>query len=282
MFRETTRFRGWQTRQTAAMGYSTDKPDDSAVLRKTAAFLAEYASLLSGCGATCIRIEKNTKRMAAAFGVNSDTFIMPAHVSVSVWDTDRTNDITAMRKTAGCGISFNLNALLSRLSWEVADNGLNLEAAVERFERIKMTRPTGKREVLLLASCANAAFCRLFGGDWFAMMTVFASTMAGYRLKQIMLEDGCDIRLTFLCASFFSASVSAGGHIFNIGSTQELAIATSVLYLIPGVPYINSVSDMIYRHYLCAYSRFLDAAVLTACLSVGLCAGMLILGLRWF
>lgn len=97
-----------------------------------------------------------------------------------------------------------------------------------------------------------------------------------------MLEDGCDIRLTFLCASFFSASVSAGGHIFNIGSTQELAIATSVLYLIPGVPYINSVSDMIYRHYLCAYSRFLDAAVLTACLSAGLCAGMLILGLRWF
>ena len=264
------------------MEYSTDKPDDSAVLRKTAAFLAEYASLLSGCGATCIRIEKNTKRMAAAFGVNSDTFIMPAHVSVSVWDTDRTNDITAMRKTASCGISFNLNAMLSRLSWEVADNGLNLEAAVERFERIKMTRPTGKREVLLLASCANAAFCRLFGGDWFAMMTVFASTMAGYRLKQIMLEDGCDIRLTFLCASFFSASVSAGGHIFNIGSTQELAIATSVLYLIPGVPYINSVSDMIYRHYLCAYSRFLDAAVLTACLSAGLCAGMLILGLRWF
>ena len=276
------RFQEWQTKNIQVKTYNMDKPDDRNVLRETAAFLAEYASLLSGCGATCIRIEKNTKRMGRAFGVNIDTFIMPAHVSVSVWNTDRTNDVTALRKTPSCGISFNLNTRLSQLSWEVADNRLDLPSAIERFECIKTTKPTGKWEVLILASLANAAFCRLFGGDGSSMLIVLVSTLAGYRLKQIMLEDGCDIRLTFLCASFFSASISAGGHIFNIGSTPELAIGTSVLYLIPGVPYINSVSDMIYRHYLCAFSRFLDAAVLTACLSVGLCAGMLLLGLKWF
>ena len=259
-----------------------NNPDDSTVLKETAAFLAEYASLLLGCGSTCIRIEKNTRRMAEAFGVNIDIFIMPAHVTVSVWNTDRSQTEMAQRKTASCGISFDLNTRLSQLSWKVADNSLPLHTAVERFQCIKTTKPTGKWEVLILASFANAAFCRLFGGDYFAMLIVFVSTLTGYRLKQIMLEDGRDVRLTFLCASFFSASISAGGHIFNIGSTPELALGTSVLYLIPGVPYINSVSDMIYRHYLCAFSRFLDAAVLTACLSAGLCAGMLMLGLKWF
>ena len=276
------RFQEWQTKNIQVKTYNMDKPDDRNVLRETAAFLAEYASFLLGCGATCIRIEKNTKRMGKAFGVNIDTYIMPAHVSVSVWHTDRTCAVTALRKSAGYGTSFNLNTRLSRLSWEVADNRLNLSAAISRFERIKATKPTGKWEVLMLTSLANAAFCRLFGGDWFSMLIVLVSTLAGYRLKQVMLEDGCDIRLTFLCASFFSASISAGGHIFNIGSTPELALGTSVLYLIPGVPYINSVSDMIYKHYLCAFSRFLDAAVLTACLSVGLCAGMLMLGFKWF
>ena len=255
---------------------------DDVALRETSAFLAEYASLLSGCGATCIRIEKNTRRMATAFGVESDIFIMPGHVTVSVWNTDPAEAVAASRKTAGCGISFNLNAQLSRLSWEVADSHLGLGIAVERFEQIRKTRPTGKWEVLILTSFANAAFCRLFGGDAVAMLIVFLSTLAGYRLKQIMLEDKRDIRLTFLCASFFSAALSAGGHIFNIGTTPEIALGTSVLYLIPGVPYINSVSDLIYRHYLCAVSRFLDAAVLTACLSAGLCAGMFILGLKWF
>ena len=259
-----------------------NKSNDSNVMRGIASFLAEYAALLLGCGSTCIRIEKNTKRIAEAFEVNLDIFIMPAHVSVSVWSSDRKGAVMAQRKTASCGISFDLNTRLSQLSWEIADYNLDLPTAVAHFESIKATKPTGKWEVLILTSLANSAFCRLFGGDWFVMLIVLVSTLAGYRLKQIMLEDGCDIRLTFLCASFFSASISAGGHIFNIGTTPELAIGTSVLYLIPGVPYINSVSDMIYRHYLCAFSRFLDAAVLTACLSAGLCVGMLILGLRWF
>lgn len=218
--------------------------------------------------------------MANAFGVNSDIFIMPAHVSVSVWDTDRISAVVAQRKISSCGISFALNALLSRLSWEVADSCLELSTAIKRFEQIRKTQPTGKWEVLILTSFANAAFCRLFGGDFGAMLIVWISTFAGYRLKQIMLEDKRDVRLAFLCASFFSASLSAGGHIFNIGSTPEIALGTSVLYLIPGVPYINAVSDVIYRHYLCAFSRFLDAAVLTACLSVGLCAGMIMLGLK--
>lgn len=253
---------------------------DESVLRKTAAFLAEYASLLSGCGATCIRIEKNTRRLADTFHVGLDISIMPAHVYISVWLDNPVNAVVAFRKTAAGHISFNLNAKLSRLSWEVSDNNLDLTAATERFEQIRRTKPTGKWETLFLTSLANASFCRLFGGDEIAMLIVFISTIAGYRLKQIMLEDKRDIRFTFLCASFFSAALSAGGCIFNIGSTPEIALGTSVLYLIPGVPYINSVSDLIYRHYLCGFSRFLDAAVLTACLSTGLCVGMLLLGLK--
>lgn len=254
----------------------------AATVHETAVFLADYASLLSGCGATCIRIEKNTRRMVEAFGVEFDISIMPTHVYVSAWDKNGTDNSVVVRKTAGGGISFNLNAKLSRLSWEVADRHLDFATAVERLDRIRETRPTGRREVLLLTSLANASFCRLFGGDVMSMIIVFVSTLAGYRLKQIMLEDKRDVRLTFLCASFFSAALSAGGHVFSIGTTPEIALGTSVLYLIPGVPYINAVSDMIYRHYLCAFSRFLDAAVLTACLSAGLCAGMLLLGLKWF
>lgn len=250
-----------------------NKALDESVLRETAAFLSEYASLLSGCGATCIRIEKNTRRLADAFRVGFDISIMPTHVYVSVWDDNPAEAVVTVRKTIACGISFNLNAKLSRLSWEVSDNSLGLAAATERFEQIRKTKSTGKWETLFLTSLANASFCRLFGGDEIAMLIVFISTLAGYRLKQIMLEDKRDIRLTFLCASFFSAALSAGGHIFNIGSTPEIALGTSVLYLIPGVPYINSVSDLIYRHYLCCISRFLDSIVLTICLSAGLCAG---------
>ena len=249
---------------------------------ETAAFLADSASWLLGCGATCIRIEKNTLRMARSFGIGADISIMPSHVYVSVWKGDDSRPQVVLRKKHRGAINFNLNARLSRLSWKVSDKKLDLPTAIKLFDRIKETRPTGKWETLFLTSLANASFCSLFGGDLAAMIIVFLSTVAGFRLKQIMLEDKRDVRLTFLCASFFSASISAGGSIFDIGTTPEIALGTSVLYLIPGVPYINAVSDMLDGHYLCSFSRFADAVVLTACLSAGLCAGMFLLDLKWF
>jgi possible integral membrane protein len=245
-------------------------------------FLAEYASWLLGCGATCIRIEKNVGRIARTLGFDVEITVMPASVSLLLWDAESGEERLAARRIHRCGINFGLNVRLSRLSWDIADRQCSFAEAGRRFREIVAMPPTGPREVLLLASAANAAFCRLFGGDGAAMLTVLLSTLAGYRLKQIMVAGGRDLRLTFVCASFFSASMSAAGSVFGFGTTPEIAVGTSVLYLIPGVPYINAVSDMIDGHYLCAFSRFVDAAILTACLSAGLCVGMLLLGLDWF
>ena len=80
----------------------------------------------------------------------------------------------------------------------------------------------------------------------------------------------------------FFCDYKCGRACVRLGTTPEIALGTSVLYLIPGVPYINAISDIIGRHYLCALSRFMDACVLTCCLSAGLCIGMFILGLNWF
>ena len=124
-------------------------------LRPAAEFLAEYAAWLLGCGATCIRIEKNTRRMAERFGVEFDISIMPTHVVVSVGGGGSGGYVqpcVAMHKVAACGINFNLNARLSRLSWKVADLHLGIGDAERMFGMIKRTRPTGQWEVLLLAS----------------------------------------------------------------------------------------------------------------------------------
>lgn len=246
------------------------------------AFLADYASALLGCGATCIRIEKNVRRMARHFGTDAEITVMPSHVEVSEWKGDGDCGHVAVRRIRHGGIDFRLNAALSRLSWDVADGKCDFGKAVETFHSLLEAPRTGRTEVLLLASLANASFCRLFGGDAMAMAIVFVSTLVGMRLKQMMLGAQCDARVTVVCAAFVSATLSACGHVFGLGTTPEIALGTSVLYLVPGVPYINVVSDVIDRHYLCAFSHMMDALVITVCLSAGLCAGMLILGLVRF
>lgn len=246
-------------------------------------FLADYAAWLLGSGATCIRIEKNVRRMAEAFHVHLTLALMPSTVFVSVWQNNPTEAVhhnCAHHK--GC-ISFYIITQLSKLSWEVADGKTDFEGArLEMTRMVEHPQHTGRWTVLLLASLANASFCRLFQGDAASMLIVFIATVAGYFLKQVMLEDKHDVRLTFFCSAFFSSVIAAGGYVFGWGNTPDIALGTSVLYLIPGVPYINSVSDMLDGHYLCSFSRFMNAAILTFSLSAGLCGGLLLMNLRWF
>lgn len=245
-------------------------------------FLADYAAWLLGCGATCIRIEKNVKRMSEAWQVEAEMVIMPSHIQLSVWDSEHEHAYSRVERIRKAGISFDINTRLSRLSWEIADGKTDFGKARERFMDIVKTRPANPWMVLLLASLANASFCRLFGGDAVSMLIVFMATLAGYRLKQFMLEDGADVRFVFFCSAFFSSVIGSAGYVFGWGTTPEIALGTSVLYLIPGIPYINSVSDMLDGHYVCSFSRFMNAAVLTACLSAGLCGGLLLMNLKWF
>lgn len=251
-------------------------------VKEACVFLSDYAAWLMGCGATCIRVEKNVRRMAARWGMTVEMVLMPNHVQLSLWDAGREHSCQATDRIRPVGISFSLNTSLSELSEAVADRKVGFGEARERMERLVAAKPEPAVRVWILASLANMSFCRLFGGDGVSMLVVLVATLVGYRVKQVMLQDGFDVRLVFFCSAFCSSVIGAAGHVFGWGETPELALATSVLYLIPGIPYINSVSDLLDGHYLSAFSRFMHAAVLTACLSAGLCGGLVLMDLEWF
>lgn len=243
-------------------------------------FIADYTAWLWGCGATCVRIEKNTGRIAQAFGYDICITIMPKHISMTLKDPESGQQHTCQRHMVMCGINFDLNTRLSSLSWKISDKKLDYPRARALFDEIVGRHYCSSQLTVLLTSLANASFCRLFGGDATAMLVVFVATFAGFELKNIMLSHKLDIRIVFMACAFISTVISTGAQLFGWGATPDTAIATSVLYLIPGVPYINSASDLIDKHYLCSISRFMDACVLTACLSIGMCAGLSLMGIN--
>lgn len=244
-------------------------------------FISEYAALLLRSGATCARLEKNVKRIADTWGYNMEMAIMPRHIHITITyiDNHSTTLIKGLEKTH---ISFEMVTRLSKLSWEIADNNKDIDYAIKSLNEIEQTKPANRWWVLIAASLANASFCRLFGGDPTAMATVFTATFAGYFLKQIMISKKIDIRLIFIACAFVSLILATADSLFNLGHTSEIAIATSVLYLVPGIPFINAFSDLIDGHYICFFSRMTDAIILTACLSMGLCLGMIVMKLSMF
>lgn len=245
--------------------------------------LADYSGRLLGCGATCIRIEKNINRIADSWGKRVSLTIMPRHAHLTLMNADGANAVTVISQNAKGPISYELNTELSRLSWHIADNHTDFSCAKGMYE--KLLYSVGKQNpwwVLFAVACANASFCRLFGGDIVAMGVVAFATLAGYYIKQRMLAAHADSRVVWIVCALISSVLGASDGLFGLGSTPEIAMGTSVLYLVPGIPFINSFSDLLDGHYICSISRFIDATILTACLSLGLCGGMALMNMGMF
>lgn len=259
---------------------SGENDNGSPGVRETCLFLSEYAVQLFGSGCTCIRLEKNMKRIAASLGMNVEFSILPRHIHITVSKGD--SDFTSVIGIRDLPISFSRITDLSRLSWQMADGKIDFRTARSALPRICNCACVNPWLLLLLVSLANASFCRLFSGDPMAMATVFIATFIGFLVKQILVRHHMDIRLNVLFCSFLSAMIAAAGSMLGIGETPEIAVATSVLYLVPGIPFINSFCDLIDRHYLCAFGRAMNAVMLLCCLSLGLCAGMAVMHMAMF
>ncbi|MDE7413724.1 MAG: threonine/serine exporter family protein [Muribaculaceae bacterium] len=246
------------------------------------AFLAKYSSALFTSASTCIRLEKNISRIAEAYGMTVEVTILPRHIHLTVRDCDYHDVVTAITSIGEGPISFELNTMLSKLSWQIADGKIGFEEASEVLERLINAPYNNLFNLPFIVSCANAAFCRLFDGDLMAMAIVFVATFAGYALKIVLSNKGVDYRLTVIACAFLSTVLAAGDSLFGLSATPNVTIGTSVLYLVPGIPFINSFSDMLDRHYICAFGRLMNAIVLTFCLSIGLGLGMLLMGVKMF
>ena len=242
--------------------------DQTEKITEIARFIAEYATCLLGSGVHTSRVMRNSKRIGESFGVSVQMTTFHKSIILSVYDARRTEVHTEVVDIPALPINFEYNSELSSLSWEAYDKHLSLDTLWEKYRRIKDLPRMSPLRVLLLVGLANAAFCRLFNGDWIAVGIVFASTIAGFFARQQMQRRGTNHFIVWTVSAFVASMCASAALPFS--RTAEIAIATSVLYLIPGVPFINGVIDIVEGHTLTGGSRLIQAFLLVVCIATGL------------
>ena len=235
-------------------------------------FLLEYATTLMGAGVHTNRDVRNISRIAAAYGYSADMTIFQRNITMSlICKDDETLRRTSVRKLKPLAFNLNLIQQLSELSWLPVDNNVSIAVRTKRFSRWTD---------LLLVSVGNAAFCRLFNGDLWAMLTVFAATMLGFLVKQQLTRLKYNPLGVIILSAFTASMAAACAVLFQIGSTPQIALATSVLFLVPGVQMINSIMDLMHGHILMGISRGVHSIMMIVCIAIGLSATMLIVGVN--
>ena len=237
-------------------------------LTKIADFIAEYATYLLGSGVHTSRVIRNSQRIGKSQGIDIQLSAFQKSIVMTAHDDSTGENITRVVGIPALPISFERNSDLSALSWEAVDEHLSLDEIRARYERL-ITKPSiDPIFVLLTVGLANASFCRLFGGDWTAMSIVFTSTLVGFAAKQRMQAHKVNHFIIFILSAFIASLCASAALSFDC--TAEICLATSPLFLVPGVPLINGIIDILDGHVLIGFSRIVNAMSLIVCIAVGL------------
>ena len=234
-------------------------------------FLSEYTAKMLSIGTYTARIERCVRRIADAYDYEASLMIFVRHFIISVMDpADNSIRRTYVKTGAAAQISFDLISELSALSWEIYDEKIPFARAKAAFAEILASQKKSFAKTLVLLSVANAAFCELFGGDGGAMALVFAATAFGICARYLLSKLKINLKIQYIAVSFAVSFIVSLGARYGFSATPDIAVGSSILFLIPGVWLINSVFDILNENMLVGISRGLNTGLLIICIAIGL------------
>jgi uncharacterized membrane protein YjjP (DUF1212 family) len=242
------------------------------------AYAAELGKLLLSAGIGLLnagagsnRIVLNLVRMASAYGYQAHIDLSMRSITVSLHNDAQGDRFLGSRSLSSMpGVNFKMIDEVSRLSWSVADDGIPLERAIEQLEKILHTPHYHRAIVLGMVGLAGASFCFTFGGSLVEMIAAFFATVTGLFLKQELIRRKFNPYLVTYASALLSALVVALCWKSGIDAKFEHALATCILFLIPGVPLINGVIDFMDGYTANGVDRGINASIHAFAIAAGL------------
>lgn len=227
--------------------------------------------LLMQHGAESALVETVVRRLGLALGADSvEVAIMANALTVTtLWGT---NCITTVRRNEDRGINMHVVTETQRMMLSVEAGELDLAGAMRRAEEIKPYRYP-RWLVVLLIGISCACFARLGGADLRGCGLTFLASAVAMAARQQLAHLHFSPLVNFFITAFVATSIAAQGLLHpQFGDTPKIAMASCVLLLVPGVPLINAVSDMVKGYINTGISRWTMATLLT----VSTCGGIVL------
>jgi len=241
--------------------------------------LLDAGSMLMSSGANTARIRLNIMRIAGAYGYNAELLVTHRAIMLTIYDEDKDYFYSRLKRTSPHGANFRIVSGISRMSWSIVEENWSLEQVKQELARLKALPHYPRWIILLMVSLAGASFCRLAGGEWTDMLASAMATCTGLFVRQEAVRKMFNAYLCVFFAALVSSLISGLMLKLQIGAHPEYAFATSVLYLIPGIPLINSLSDLLDGNIMNGIVRGVNGLMISFAIALGMLGAILIYNL---
>lgn len=233
--------------------------------------LLRTGQLLMENGANTSRIVRTMKRAAAYMQIPEEKLhIHITYTTIMANVSDGNHSITKFQKCYKHGVNMTVLSAISKLSVRALEQKLSLAQYEQNLYAIEdRDRFYTNFLVTIGAGFACGGFCKLLGGDWAAFF--FSSICA---IIGILIRRRCDRWNSNPYISIFIAAFSATCLAFfthGLGSsTPWHPMLTCALFIVPGIPLINAVEDLLDNYIVAGMTRAVNTLMMVGAMSFGI------------
>ena len=243
------------------------------LIRHKLDLLLRTGQLLVESAADTNRIMRNMKRTAAFLGLPEEhlhIFVQFNMLMVNLSDDE--HSYTKFQRCEKHGINMTTLSLISKLSWTAIREDYSIERYAEELEAIA-NRPRNytANQVAIGTGFACGGFCIQFGCDWIAFIYASIAAAIGMRLKGLLVEKGINVYMSIAASAFVSTVIAwATGFLPAWTDTPLHPLLACALFIVPGVPLINFVDDMLDNYISVGMTRAINTFLMIVAMSFGI------------
>ena len=253
---------------------TTEKVHDELLLHRRVDLLLRTGKLLVESLADTNRVVRNMKRTAAFLGIPEEKL----HINVSftmlmVNVSDGDYSFTKFQRIEGHGVNMTAISAVSKLSWRAIENDYTLDQYEEELEEIrKRKRNYTPWQVAVGAGFACGGFCIQFGCDWVAFLYASIAAIIGMRVRAKCNESGLNHYMGIAIAAFISTMLAWASTLLPASwtTTPWHPLLACALFIVPGVPLINFVDDMLDNYIQVGIVRAVNTLLMVSAMAFGI------------
>lgn len=244
------------------------------LIRHKLDLLLRTGQLLVESAADTNRIMRNMKRTAAFLGLPEEHLHIYVQFNMLMVNlSDNEHSFTKFQRCDKHGINMTTISLISKLSWKAIREDYSIERYAEELEAIA-SRPRNYTpvQVAIGTGFACGGFCIQFGCDWTAFFYASFAAAIGMYLRGLMLRKGLNNYMGIAVAAFISTVIAwATTYLPSSWTDTRLhPLLACALFIVPGVPLINFVDDMLDNYIQVGLTRAINTFLMIVAMSFGI------------
>ena len=257
-------------------------------LRRKLDLLLRTGQILMESSADTSRVKRNMERTAAYLGLPKENLHM--HIDYYMLQVNVSDEYHSFSKMQRCDKHvINMLAIqeVSKLSWRAIQKDYSLDKYEEELEKIANGKHYYKDWIIAIgAGLACGGFCIQFGCDWTAFFYASIAAILGNRLRMFLNHSGSNLYANFAVAAFVSTILAWLSSFLSTPTVQAALpeflrpilftetpwhpLLACALYIVPGVPLINAVNDLLDNHINTGLVRAMNTLLIVIAMSFGI------------